>query len=151
MRIWKKDHPFCPSCYTNRKGRTNRKGHWGYAKPQPTRRLQPWEEADMKRPTPAANGQAGSLDDGSLFNGLPDLKEFLTDPEWDDGKPRRLGTITFFCQDGRWKLSLNDRELERFSVVTGTTPEGCVQEANEGLRAGDLDWRESTGPARRRR
>lgn len=105
----------------------------------------------MKRPNTGANGDGNAPPPGSTLSSLPSLYSYLTESKWDDGQARELATITIFCQDGRWKVFLNDKATNRICCLTGQTVEEVLLSLDEGLRTDDLDWRTPKDDGRRRK
>jgi len=78
---------------------------------------------------------------GSVFELNPAIFEFLTCSKWDDGAPRKLGTLTLFFEAGRWKAWVNDKDGSRSACVTASSVEDLVVNIESGLMSGSLDWR----------
>lgn len=134
-RLW------CGECYTNRRGRTNLKGHFGF-------RRQPGPRGGcfmkyLRRPS--SNGHSGPVDPakscGLWLELYPALCEFLTEVVWEDGTVRRTGTFTMFAEDGAWKMCLSDRDSSCVAFVSAGTPTEVLETAERGLSGGALDWR----------
>ena len=81
----------------------------------------------------AAPGQWGKV--------YPSLWAFLADPAFDDGTPRTTGTVMLFCEQGRLKAWVHDREMERTAFLTAADPEDLFAHLNDGLETDDMDWR----------
>jgi hypothetical protein len=43
------------------------------------------------------------------MNKIGQLAEWMTATSYEDGTPRQVPTITFWCQGGEWKANLRDR------------------------------------------
>lgn len=86
----------------------------------------------------------------ALTERLPSLIEFLSLPQYEDGTPRELPTLTVFCEPGCLKAALNDRDGGRVAFVTAVSLEGLLVALEEGLAFSSLDWRPSrSGKSRR--
>lgn len=105
----------------------------------------------MRRPSAAAGSPSEPPPGGELFSLAPLTLSYLSDCTWEDGTERELGTMTLFVKDGRWRICLNDRALDRVAYLTGDTPEDCVLSLEEQLAADRVDWRRSEGGAWRKR
>jgi hypothetical protein len=151
MKNWFLAHPLCPHCYTNRKGRTNRKGHAGYRTPARPFRLHRWEVSAMRKPTAPSVGPSGTAPVGVFFRSFPQLHQHLADPKWDDGTERDLSTLSIFSQDGRWKLCLSDRDGGKIVFLSGSTLEEAFLALERGLEAGTLEWRDADQGVRGKR
>ena len=131
---------FCPLCYSNRKGRSNYRGHWGWQRAAaPDRRA-----ATMRRPNNHESERlptSAMASPGKWGEGYPSLWAFLADPAFDDGSPRTTGTVMLFCEQGRLKAWVHDREMERTAFLTARCPEDLFAELNDGLETDDMDWR----------
>jgi hypothetical protein len=73
---------------------------------------------------------------------FPTIVEFLSRDRWEDGKPRKTGTVMLMVDDGRFKGWLHDRDDCFGCFVTGSTPHGLLEAIEEILRDGGGDWRE---------
>lgn len=132
---------FCPQCYSNRKGRSNYAGHWGYRK---------GNAMPMPKPqsTPGANRSAAQSRKIVEEDVLPDLakrwplvRQYLVEGEWDDGSRRTRATLLLVVDDDGLKGCLNDRDAGRSLWRTGLTLEQVLSSLEESLHAGDTDWR----------
>jgi hypothetical protein len=133
--------PTCGRCYTNRRGRTNHKGHWGYRRPPRPRREFPMRFLPKSRP--AANGSRPlvELPAPEGFEQFPAIWEHLYADQWGDGKERKPSTITLCVDGGALKLALNDRDGCRSLWVTGDGLESALGALEAHLREGDGQWR----------
>ena len=59
-----------------------------------------------KQVTAQAGGPCASSEGLSK---LPRLAEWMTSTTYEDGTPRTVPTITFWCQGGEWRANLRDR------------------------------------------
>jgi hypothetical protein len=105
----------------------------------------------MKKPDVinSKSGAAGRVcqapGDSKMRRELPLLFEFLTETRWEDGTERQPGTMILFCEQGRFKACLNDKELQRVAFCTAETLEGLLEACNEGFGDDGHDWRASGG------
>lgn len=76
-----------------------------------------------------------------LVGSYPNLGEFMTRELWEDGTPRRTGTLTVSCQDGAWKGCLTDRETLTKCWGSWDTLQELLDCLEEGLKDDDLPWR----------
>jgi hypothetical protein len=93
---------------------------------------------------PSPNGSAESAGDASPGEWLglyPALSEFLVASRWSNGDARLPGTLTLFSDGPVWKMCLSDRAQSRVAFVSGSSPQGAFQAAEEGLQRSSLDWR----------
>jgi hypothetical protein len=98
----------------------------------------------LKKPAQDVSGSGGGgsvASPGTLLKAYPALLEFLSLSSWEDGSPRRPGTIRLLTEDGRWKCSLNDPENKRYAFMSGTTPEELLAGAEKHLRGDTVEWR----------
>lgn len=59
-----------------------------------------------KSVTSVGSGPAASTEGLSK---LPSLAEWMTTTSFEDGTPRIVPTVTFWCSNGEWKANLRDR------------------------------------------
>lgn len=98
----------------------------------------------MKRPDAAVpvTGMIGLVRDDRASKTYPRLVEFLSDTQWDDGKPRQPGSLTFFIEDGIWKACLNDRENDASLYVSGDAQAACMASLEKRLDGSvPAEWR----------
>ena len=79
--------------------------------------------------------------DEKLYGLYPELHEFLTETSWDDGKPRKTGTLLIMADNGWWKAFVHDRDGRCGAFVTAGTVDLLMSAVEAGLAAGDLDMR----------
>lgn len=99
----------------------------------------------ISRSTPVGTGGASS---GGMFRGGADdsrrhLGEFLGDSRYEDGTPRRPGTLNVFYEDGKWKGCLNDRDQGLVAFLTGGSLGELLDDVERHLKEGGLDWRKA--------
>lgn len=141
---------WCGLCYSNRKGRTNRRGHWGY---RFFSRVGPVGSFYMRRgqygkkvkeegePRPPASG---------YFVDLPRLWEFIAWRQYEDGEKRVPGSVSLFWQDGGFKVCLSDKDSGSVAFIWGPDPVETLFAAEAALEGGTLDWRASQPPPKKR-
>jgi hypothetical protein len=91
-----------------------------------------------------AAGQTRGAEDEAFSLRFATLHEFLTQLVWEDGKPRKPGSILLFTDQARWKLLVHDKDARMGAFLTGNTVDGLLQDADDGLSNGSLDWRKDT-------
>ena len=133
--------PDCALCYSNRKGRSNHKGHWGYRvhtqkNGEAMARFAKREEAAK---TDRPSGEP--TQDAAFARKFPAIWEFLTLETWEDGKARLTSTLLFLVEGGRWKACLNDRALDRSCWAAGDTVDACMASLEASMSAGTAEWR----------
>jgi hypothetical protein len=144
---------WCAECYSNRRGRSNYRGHWGYRRYD---RSLSWEVlAVLKKPTgslPGVPARAFDVSTDEVLRDLPSLASFLCDVTWEDGSDRVPGTVLLFVQDGRIKACLNDKASSRVCFLTAQTVLDVLHAADEAVDSGHADWRpvQTTTGSRRR-
>lgn len=79
--------------------------------------------------------------DAEFKRQFPILWDFLT-LQGINGTARKPGSITVFCQDGKVKGWLNDKDQGFFTVISASTFGGLWEALDKGLREGTLEWRE---------
>jgi len=132
---------FCPECYANVRGRTNRKGHIGYKAGWDSRTTGgiPMKEEQ------GGNGHVTTArvapEPVAFWSKFPALYHQLTDSAFDSGKPRVTSTLLVFGEGDFWKGSLHDRQYLRTAFRTGDGWEDLIRSFNEALEAGRMDWR----------
>lgn len=75
---------------------------------------------------------------------FPAVRSFLFDVRWEDGSPRKTGTITLMVDLGVLKAALNCRDTETSTFVSGQTLFQLLESIEKGLGAGTLEWRRKT-------
>lgn len=95
--------------------------------------------------TGAASSGGSGLGDAGYAAGHPATVEFLTLEKWPDDKPRELGSLKLFVQDGRWKCLLNDPDGRRSACVTADTLTDLMGTVERKLVDDSLDWRTWNG------
>ncbi len=89
-----------------------------------------------------AAGAPGAVpEDSSFLKAYPALWEFVSLTAWEDGAPRKTGSLLFFLDDGRWKCCLSDKENSLVSFVSGESFQDLLRTIDKGIQADKLDWR----------
>jgi hypothetical protein len=76
-----------------------------------------------------------------MLESFPALAEFLGEGKWEDGSPRATGTVLVFCEAGKLKACLNDRDSEMNAFYAADSWAGLWDGLEAKLRNGGLDWR----------
>jgi hypothetical protein len=90
----------------------------------------------------AANGSQAPIVEPKWAE-VADLLLFLSDPRWEDGSPRDLGSLTVFADDGKLKACLNDRGAGMVAFVSSDTLVGLLEAASRAAGGSGGDWRTS--------
>jgi len=99
----------------------------------------------MKRPADNPKEVAGAkVVDDVLKGWLPHVHEFLTELLWEDGKPRKPGTLLILAQDGLWKACIHDTDQRVSGWLSGESWEGLLESVNKGLGDNTIVWRLKT-------
>lgn len=138
----------CPCCYSNRKGRSNLKGHWGYRKP---RRVPHggYLVSFLRKASGPDGGRSRVFDDPAFRSDYPALAEFLFNEAWDDGTARQTGSLLLFVGDGALKACLNDREQGLVTFFVGASVNELMSGLDLAMQAGAVEWRRSSPPGRK--
>jgi hypothetical protein len=133
---------WCGYCYAGRKAKQYTKGHYGYRAPKPHKTE--YNAMMFKRPArvdpSTIKGLPAALD--KEWSGwYPVLVEFMTATAWDDGAPRKTGTLLLFAEDGVWKACVKDRDAERVCWVSGGVLDDLLSTIDLGLREDGLAWK----------
>lgn len=117
-----------------------------------------WREYVAKfvaKRVPPAGGELSAPEavDSAFEGDYPGLHEHLT-LDWLSGKRRVTSTLTVFCDAGRWKGSLRDRDNGLVCFCSADTFLGVLGALERAVVSGDGDWREEQrgggGPPRRK-
>lgn len=135
----------CPRCYSNKRKRSNFKGHLGYrerpkAKEEDVKKPPKKPEA-QKPPEAPINPEAAR----EFERRFPNLYSYLFDTKWEDGTPRITSTITFFVERGILKVVLNDNDQWRSAFKSAPSLLEGLDMLEEGLLDESLDWRPKRG------
>lgn len=134
---------WCGQCYSNKKGRSNYRGHFGYRAPPPMKVESLAMVLKRRDAAAAAVGSQGKLAPSKWGLAHPLLWEMLTQDQWEDGTPRKLATLTIFLDEGLIKLSLNDRAQGLVGFVTGPSVEEALRTLEAQLKDDRVEWRKS--------
>lgn len=101
--------------------------------------IQP-EGAIMKRKhvASAPGGPAASVEGLAK---LPQLGEWMTSTTYEDGASRQLPTMTFWCQNGEWKVNLRDRSEGLCLWLSAATWVELVKLINDACQDESYPWR----------
>jgi len=69
--------------------------------------IQPYGAMVKKKEVKAIPGGPAASSEG--LSKLVSLAEWMTSTSYEDGTPRQVPTVTFWCQAGEWKANLRDR------------------------------------------
>lgn len=72
------------------------------------------------------------------------LGEFMRETLWDDGKPRKTGTLLIVAEGKVLKCAVHDRDGRRGAWVTAETWKDLLSRIDAGLASDTLDWRKDT-------
>jgi len=103
----------------------------------------------LKRPQIGTGGPTGcsvSAEGGSWSKSLGSLVEFLSSSSYDDGSPRKPGTVMVMWEDGAWKAWLHEREMSATAFLSASTPDGLLKVVNDALAADRVPWRPDRRP-----
>lgn len=100
--------------------------------------------AMIRREPEATPTSARSARDEVLFGWLPTVHEWLTETQWDDGKPRKTTTLMVVVENGRWKLWVHDRDSKKSAWVTADAWEALWEVLERSLKDDDLEWRKDS-------
>lgn len=106
----------------------------------------------LVRRVKAAPGTAAvPVEDGGkgVLSKYPSLAEWLAVAVWPDGSARETGTIMVFCEEGRWKAWLHDRDAGEGCFCSADTPTGLFAALEAMLSTGKGDWRPDKKGGRR--
>lgn len=132
---------WCAFCYANIRGRENYKGHRAYRAKRSDSQGD-WQMFLKRASGTGAGGRTGSKATGGEFaSSYPILAEFLTETRWDDGKPRKTGSLLIFTEESAWKLMLKDKDGGCIAFLTAESFHQLLQVAEEKFREEGLEWR----------
>jgi len=90
--------------------------------------------------------KGGKANDAVLAKKLPALYEFLTENTDDEGNERQTSTLLCFCEDGMFKVMLNDRDAGQTLWASGGSFETALEALEVMLQAPNAPWRVSGPP-----
>ena len=132
---------WCGECYANRRGRSQRCGHWGCYGRKPPRRINVGQFCQRVVPGSSVAGPGVAAGPDAFAKSYPALAEYLTLATWEDGTVRETSTLYLFVDEGVTKGCLNDREAGRVAFVAGDGVAAVLKSMEKGLVANTLDWR----------
>lgn len=88
-----------------------------------------------------AVGVGKGVVDEKLKCSFPNLHDFLTEVAWDDGKPRKTGTLMLLVEDGWWKAWVHDRDCKASAWIAGTTMDDVLLMVEDALERSTMAWR----------
>lgn len=94
----------------------------------------------MPRPAQPPEQQPASMSSSNFAKNYPDLQKLIGVSRKNE-KFHDRGCFTVFCEDGVYKIFLNDRPEGRSCAVSSTQLGEALSIADEGLRTGSLKWR----------
>lgn len=94
----------------------------------------------FSRPDQAALARPVATDPEWLSE-LPAVHDYLTAVRDEDGAARRTSTITIFCEQGAWKVFLNERTINASLCATGPTVKDALGALEIMLEGDDPPWR----------
>lgn len=98
----------------------------------------------VKQVTAAVSGKGSPAEpvDPEFRTLYPALFEYLTVRTWGGGKARETATLTVFCEQDTWKISINDRANHRTCFVSGDTFKAVLAAVEQGLAEDSHSWRD---------
>lgn len=82
--------------------------------------------------------------DEEFFVEYENLYEFLRETQWDDGKPRKTGTMLITVDAGSLKAVVHDRDGKRCAWVTADTFKQLLNRIDTAIGTATLEWRRDT-------
>lgn len=141
----------CLLCYSNRRGRSNYRGHWGYRKPARFLKEDVVVAINRRVVVASADGGDDSYGPDELSQLFPHVVEFLVETRYGDGSNRLPGSLSFFTEDGMLKACLNDKDQGLIVFVSGSGLQGCLLALERGLQQDSLEWRKAKDRGGKRR
>lgn len=86
--------------------------------------------------------------DAQFQQSYPALCEYMTST-LTDGKPCFTATVLFFCEEGKWKACVRDRERDMVCFRSSESFTGLLEALERALADGGAEWRHSTPPKRK--
>lgn len=107
----------------------------------------------MRKPSSLSDqvGPGVAAADPGFAAEYPCLYEQLSCIVWDDGSPRETSTLMVLCEQGVFKLGLNDRASLRSTWVSGDTLNAALEALESGLSSGRVEWRSKSQTSGRKR
>lgn len=96
----------------------------------------------VKRVIAGTPGQPGAPPtDPDFAKKYPALWEYLSLQQWEDGKNRKLATLSLSLQEGRWCVCMVDKESNRLTFLSGTTHSEVLRTLEKKLADETVEWR----------
>lgn len=96
-----------------------------------------------------ASGLPAAGEDSKVLKAYPTLQSYMRETAWETGEKRETATLMLFCEEGRWKGMLNDRDASCVVFVSGDDVAAVLASLEKGLVNGSLDWRASRSDQKR--
>lgn len=103
----------------------------------------------LRRRDEPGHARAMEAGDPEFARRYPALHEWMTVSIL-EGSARETSTLLVFCEDGRFKGCLHDREGSQVLFRSGVTFLGLLEALEACLTDGSADWREKKGGNRAR-
>ena len=91
----------------------------------------------------AKSGQVVAMADKSFLKDYPAVSEFCWANCWPTGEVRMPSSLTFFAEDGQWKVCLSERNKGLSLWGSGPTFEIALQCLEDRLQSDHPDWRKA--------
>lgn len=91
----------------------------------------------------AAPAKDVCMADRQFSKTFPAISEFCWSTAWPDGTARTPSSLTFFCEEGQWKVCLSERDRQVSLWGSGQTFEIALQTLEDRLASDRPDWRRS--------
>ena len=82
-----------------------------------------------------------AAEDEALKSLRPALFDYMCVTKYGDGSPRKTSTLLSFCEDGVFKICINDRENSRSAFVSGRSFEEALDVLETALDSDTVEWR----------
>jgi hypothetical protein len=99
--------------------------------------LEKFSSAACATPPPASPA------DKQFQKQFPAISEFCWSTAWPDGTVRTPSSLTFFCEEGQWKVCLSERDRGVSLWGSGPTFEIALQCLEDRLSSDRPDWRKA--------
>lgn len=130
---------WCGLCYSGLRARRTYRGHACYRTPRV--RGEDSVMALQRRSGGGAGAKSGEASDPDVSKWAPTVVEFLTRETWEDGQPRRTGTVMVLCEDGVFKAWVHDRDGACSCWLSAGSLLDLVDALESVLANGDGNWR----------
>jgi hypothetical protein len=96
----------------------------------------------IKRVVRAAGGALEApLEDPTFLKAYPAIAEYMTVSQWEDGKPRKLSTMSWSFQEGRWCVCFVDKDSNRLAFLSSETFTDLLKALEKRLSSDSMEWR----------